>query len=176
MKCSEIQNRLAEDYSDRLSEEISEHLRDCTECREFSRNIGELDALARELRAQHRAPEDFQSRVFNDYKERISGGWFSLRSVLASICLVAFLTASLAAWDHLENDGKITAGVLGRSLHADNLPLSPSAPEILDEDSFVEVVIDSGDEEDLILRLPPVIEIHRTEIPDEDTHYHSVSY
>ena len=49
-------------------------------------------------------------------------------------------------------------------------------PEILDEDSYVEVVIDSGDEDDLILRLPPVIEIHRSEIPDEDTHYHNVSY
>ena len=86
------------------------------------------------------------------------------------------MTATLAAWDHMENDGKITASVLGRSVQADSLPVSPSVPETLDEESFVEVVIDSGDEEDLILRLPPVIEIHRAEIPDEDTHYHSVSY
>ena len=90
MKCSEIQNELAEDYSRRSREEIREHLRDCPECREFCRNIEELDNLSRELRAQHRAPEDFQDRVFKDYKERISEGGFPFALSLPAYAWLLF--------------------------------------------------------------------------------------
>lgn len=176
MKCSEVQYKLAENHVLRHEEEIREHLDHCSECGEFCSNIGELDALSRELRTQHRAPEDFQARLFEDYKERGSSGWFSPRSVLASLCLVVFLAGLLAAWDQLENNGEITAGILDRGMQTEAIPVSAAVPEVPDENSFIEVVIDAGDEEDLILRLPPVIEIHRTEIPDEDTHYHTVSY
>ena len=176
MNCSEVQHKLAENQAHRYGEEIREHLKNCPECREFCSSIEELDSLSRVLGAQHRAPRDFQARVFEDYKARSSGGWFSFRSVLASICLVAFLAGAVAAWDHLGNGGNLRAGILDRNVQADPRPSIPSMPEVLDEDSYVEVVIDSGDEDDLILRLPPVIEIHRSEIPDEDTHYHNVSY
>lgn len=176
MKCSEAQYKLAENHILRHEEEIREHLDHCSECSEFCRNIEELDALSRELRAQHRAPEDFQARLFEGYKERSFRGWFSPRSVLASLCLVAFLAGLLAVWDQLGNGGEITARILDSGVQAEAIPINTAVPEALDDNSFVEVVIDSGDEEDLILRLPPVIEIHRTEIPDEETHYHTVSY
>lgn len=176
MKCSEVQNKLAENQSHRYGEEIRDHLKNCPDCREFCSSIEELDSLSRVLRAQYRAPEDFQTRVLEDYKARSAGEWFSFRSVLASICLVAFLAGVVTAWDHLANGGQLRAGIMENNVQADSIPYSPSIPKILDEDSYVEVVIDSGDEDDLILRLPPVIEIHRSEIPDEDTHYHNVSY
>jgi hypothetical protein len=176
MKCSEVQHKLAENPAQRYAEEIRGHLEICSECREFYSSLEELDSLSRELRAQYRAPDDFQERVFEDYRTRISGGWFSFRSVLASIFLVALLAGAVAAWDHLENDGQLTAGILDNSVQADSIPYSPPVTEMPDENSYVEVVIESGDEEDLILRLPPVIEIHRNEIPDEETHYHTVSY
>ena len=176
MKCSEVQNKLAENLSSRYEAEIGEHLENCPECREFCNSIGELDALSRALRAQHRAPDDFHTRLFEDYKEISSRGWFTPRSFLASFCLVVFLAGLLAAWDQLENDGEITASLLDSGVEAESIPITTAVPEVPDENSFVEVVIDSGDEQALILRLPPVIEIHSTEIPDEETHYHTVSY
>ena len=114
MNCSEVQHKLAENQAHRYGEEIREHLKNCPECREFCSSIEELDSLSRVLGAQYRAPRDFQARVFEDYKARSSGGWFSFRSVLASICLVAFLAGAVAAWDHLGNGGNLRAGNPGQ--------------------------------------------------------------
>lgn len=179
MKCAEVQYRLTEDPSLRGVEDISEHLVSCPDCREFYRNMVELNSLTRELKCQSRAPKDFHLKVLGDFREQSDAGWFSARSILLSCSLVALLAGAVLAWDNIGNEGSLTAALMN--------PDDPEAaartsltgePGVVprDEDSFVEIRLESGDNEELILRLPPVIEIHRTETSDENTHYHAVSY
>ena len=179
MKCTEIQHMLTESLSRGREKEITEHLEACAECREFYRSIRELDALSGELRSQVRAPEGFHDRVISTHEGRSSGGWFSFRSVMASFSLAACLTGALLTWDQLRNDGAWTSGIFPVEEGFNDSMEAKGVPDYAldrDENSYMEVTIDSEDEEALILRLPPVIEIHRTEIPDETTHYHTVSY
>ena len=179
MKCSEIQYKLAEKHSRIRDERIRKHLEDCPECREFYRSIKEIDDLSRELRCQYRAPEDLLGRVLAEYQEKSSGGWFSFRSVVVSFFLVAYMLGAFVTWDQMGNGGEITRALLNNDRAAETprtVPAPGPAPLAVEENSYVEVVIDSAHDEELILRLPPVIEIHRTEIPDDETHYQTVSY
>jgi len=179
MKCAEVQHKLTEDPSLGRAEEVSEHLASCSDCRDFYRNMSELDSLTRELRCQLRAPKDFHLKVLGDFQEQNDSGWFTARSIMVSFSLVALLAAMFITWDNLGNNGSLTAGMFApSSLEAATGIPSPGGVDIAagDAGAFVEVTVDSGDEGELILRLPPVIEIHRTETTDENTHYHAVSY
>jgi len=179
MKCAEVQHKLTEEPSLGRSEEVSEHLACCSVCREFYRNMAELDALTRELRCQSRAPKDFHLKVLGDFQEQNDSGWFTARSIMVSFSLVAILAAIFITWDNLGNNGSLTAGMFESSrIEAATGTSSQIDMDIAagDAGAFVEVTVDSGDEGKLILRLPPVIEIHRTETTDENTHYHAVSY
>lgn len=179
MKCSDVQEKLAEGRLSGMEDEFLEHIESCGECREFYRNIRELDLLSRELRSRYKAPRDFHEKVLLDLRERNSEGWFSSRSVLLSLCLVSCLAGGFLTWDNLGNNGAVTAEILGADrpsgLEQGQVD-SGIAPAVSEQGAFVEVNISPEEEEDLILRLPSVIEIHRTGIPDETSHYHEVSY
>jgi len=181
VKCREVQYKLAEKHSRSWGKEIRRHLEDCPECRDFYRGIKEIDSLSRELRGQYRAPDDMLGRVLDQYNASSSGGWFTLRSVVVSFFMAAAVLGVFLAWDQLGNSGELTNAVLKESSPVVTPETDPFPAEIplaadADNDSYVEVVIDSVGDEELILRLPPVIEIHRTEIPDEKNHYQTVSY
>ena len=179
MNCREVQYKLAEKHSRSREKEIREHLECCPECRDFHRSIEEINSLSRELRGQYRAPDDMLGRVLAEYKAASSGGWFSMRSVVVSFFLAAALLGVFLAWDQLGNSGELTNAVLEETRPVEipeTTGLAVDSPLGVGNNSYVEVVIDSAGDEELLLMLPPVIEIHRTEIPDEETHYQTVSY
>ena len=171
MICSVVQKKIIEDLDHRLEEEIGAHLGNCSECRQLYDDLVALEELAQSLGDQYKAPTGFGARVVAQANKIKSGRFFRFRPVLVPLAIVMLLFGFF--W---MNDGAITSG----SLETQGIAVSDIAAGIQDYEngeglSYVEVVIDDDDDGEMILRLPSIIEVRRTEW-HEDFYYHNTGY
>lgn len=166
MNCQEVQDNLIEDLDCRLDEEISIHLKCCSECRFLDEDLLALGELARSLGNQCQVPSDFGSKVLEQAAKSNAAGPWGLKPICAALFLamlaVGFLWIKDGAGGFAEEVGG--GSVVSFREQEDNV-----------EPSYVEVVVEDPLVGNVILRLPSVIEIHRTDL-HEDSNRKNVSY
>lgn len=159
MNCKRVQAALIEDLSHRADAEAAEHLRSCKPCRILCDELLELEELSRSLSGRFRVPPTFQSEVLAKAAQAGPARRRRRMMVVAAIAAAALVLAW--PWSSTETGAK-------SGTHPD-----PAAVWSLDkgpvsrESRYVEVVVSGHGEEDVILRLPSVIEIHRSELQEE---------
>jgi hypothetical protein len=171
MICSVVQKKIIEDLDHRFEEEIGIHLGNCSECRHLCEDLVALEELAQSLGDQYKAPTGFGARVVAQANKIKAGRFFRFRPVLVPLAIVM-----LSFGFFWMNDVAINSG----SLETQGTAVTDIAVDIQDYEngeglSYVEVVIEDEDEGEMILRLPSIIEVRRTEW-HEDFYYQNIGY
>jgi len=167
MNCEAAQRRLTEDLTDRFDAEIIAHLKSCADCQRLCDDLVALEGLAKSLQCQHRVPKDFVSGVLARTSNRMPVSFFGLRPILLSV-VVVMLSIGFYWMDEVAS---------GR----EEFPATEEAYtgdmdwEGKKDPAYIEVLIKDPDEGEMILYLPSVIEIRRTEL-HEDLRYQNTAY
>jgi len=172
MNCTFVQQSLVDDLKHRFDEDIDDHLRCCSECRHLCDDLMALGELAQSLGAQYQVPTGFSARVLAEAPKKAHGNFFGFRAALVPLAIVMLSFGYF--W--------VNDGVVGHdeSVVTGAAAVKDMAVDIHDgfgseKPSFIEVVIDHPDEGEMIIHLPSVIEIHRTEL-HEDFYYQNTGY
>ncbi len=163
MNCKSVQQQIIEDLSHRCDEAVKIHLECCPECRQLCDDLIALEDLARSLGDQYKVPAGFGSRVLAHTHRKTFLGFFGLRPILV-LLLIVMLPLGLFLMDDgaaSRNESFVTEDAAHR--------------EVSEDPEYIEVVIDDPEQGELILRLPSVIEIHRTEL-HEDFNYQNTGF
>jgi predicted anti-sigma-YlaC factor YlaD len=175
MKCEEVQSSLLEDLGLRFDEVIQTHLSHCAECQCFCDDLLELESLAKGLSSQVQAPPTFSSEVMARVSKERSCRLWSRVSVAACLVLVV-VSVGFLSWDRETGVDSLSASDHSGPLPEAIAPLGePEGSAGSEELPYVEVVVENPEEGELILRLPPVIEIRRTDL-DENLFIHDTSH
>ena len=136
----------------------------CSECQQLCDDLLALEELAKSLGDQYKVPEGFGAKVLaHQPKSR----FFGFRPILVPLAIVM-----LSFGFFWLNDG---ASDRDDSVAVEQVTVVDMA-DLEDADSaFIEVVIEDPQEGELMLHLPSVIEIRRTEL-HEDFHYQNTGY
>jgi hypothetical protein len=167
MNCELAQQKLIDDLAHRYNEEVSAHLNSCADCQHLCDDLMSLEKLARSLGDQYKAPEGFGSEVLAHTSKRAFGSFFQFRPVLVPLAIVM-----LSFGFFWMNDGSSASDepvVTGEAAVVDMADWEDA------DSAFIEVVIEDPAEGEMMLHLPSVIEIRRTEL-HEDFHYQNTSY
>lgn len=167
MNCGVVQQRIIDDPANRHEGEIKAHLQNCTECQQLCDDLMALEEMAQSLGDQYKVPEDFGHKVLSQVPQGGLRWLVGLRPVFLTLAI--FMLSFGFFW----LDGDVS--------HSDASVVIEEAPMVQMDDwedvdsSFIEVVIEDPDEGQMMLHLPSVIEIHRTEL-HEDFNYQNTGY
>jgi hypothetical protein len=159
MNCKQVQAALIEDLSHRADAEAAEHLRCCEPCRTLCDELLELEDLSRSLSGRFRVPPTFQSEVLAKAAQATPAR--RRRRMMAAVAITAAALVLALPWGSTETGAR--SGTYPDSAAVWSLDRGP----VSRESPYVEVVVSGHGEEDVILRLPSVIEIHRSELQEE---------
>lgn len=165
MSCEEVLRRLTEDLSSRLEESVAAHIEECSDCRSCCKDLVELKYLVQTCSGKHRVPAEFESETLARLAQIKPSRFpsFTLVAVFATLLMV--MAGIVYSWeDESRSDEDRGLHIAAQDLRFESEPLEiqPSA-----EAEFVEVVVEETPGKTLILRLPSVIEIRRTEVSEE---------
>jgi hypothetical protein len=169
MNCVHVQTSLAEDLLSRTDEEVAAHLSACPDCSRLCDELLELEDLSRSLSGRFRVPTEFRDEVLARLAERKARRRRRF-GVAAAVALVALLLAVFVRpWE--------TSRVTDRHAGVPPVVMQLAAPVGQGQtgSDYVDVVVTQDGGEDLILRVPSVIEIHRTQL-QEDFYISNVSH
>ena len=171
MNCRLVQAKIIEDLDHRFEEEIRVHLDSCGDCRHLYEDLAALEELAQSLGDQYKVPTGFGARVLAQADKMKSRGFFRFRPVLVPLAIVM-----LSFGFFWMNDDAIS----GESLETQETAVTDITVDIQDYEngegsSYIEVIIEDAEEGEVILRVPSVIEVRRTEL-HEDFYYHNTGY
>lgn len=173
MSCEIVQRRLTEDLSSRFEESVAAHLNECSECRSCCKDLEELKYLVESCSGRHRVPSDFETQTLIRLAQVKPSRFPSLRLVVVCATLLMVMGGIVYSWEdksRIDEDRGSRIAAEDLRFEPEPLAIQPSA-----EAEFVEVVVEETPGKTLILRLPSVIEIHRTEV-SEDLHIADVSH
>lgn len=178
MSCKKVEKRLTEDVKKALTDSIvQEHLRICRRCQRLSDELASLEDLSRSLRNRREAPADFASRLLAKREE--SGARQHFWKPVLTLLVIGLLSSGIL-WLHPSESGisasdtVLSAGSEEKekeSIHP--LPALAETQEV--PMPYFDVILDHFPEQGHVLRLPPTIEIRRTEL-HHDFYLHHVSY
>jgi predicted anti-sigma-YlaC factor YlaD len=167
MNCELSQQRLIEDLAHRCDKDIEAHLEDCSECRQLCDDLLALEELARSLGNRYRVPEDFGMKVLAHRPRGSFSSLLKFRPILVPLVIVMLSFGFF--WLH---DG---ASARDELFVAEEVVVVDTADWEETDSAYIEVVIEDPHEGEMMLHLPSVIEIHRTEL-HEDFHYQNTGY
>lgn len=165
MNCKLARQRITDDLSHRFDEEIKAHLKSCPECRHLCNDLVALEKLAHSLRDQYQVPEGFDAKVLHHAP---TYGFFGWRPIFVALVIVMlsfgffWMNDAAADRDDLLLKEEFAVGKLPDELKAE-------------DPAYIEVVIQDPEEGEMMLHLPSVIEIRRTEL-HEDFHYQDTGF
>lgn len=168
MNCVEVQTTLAEDLVSRTDEGIASHLSCCPECRTLCDELLELEDLSRSLSGRFRVPSEFRDQVLarlEDRRSRRRRG-IAFAAVLFLLVAVALL---MRPWESDSVPGQMAAHQAAEAHFAADAVRTQAGPD------YVDVIVSQDGGDDLILRVPSLIEIHRAQ-PQEDFYINNVSH
>ena len=168
MKCEVAQQRITDDLAHRFDEEVEAHLKNCAECQHLCDDLISLETLAKSLRDRYKVPAGFGERVLAHIPKRTFSGFFGWRPILVAAVIVMFSFGFF--WMNDTAAGRDELFVTEEAAVVDIADWEGS-----EDSSYIEVVIEDPDEGEMLLHLPSVIEIHRTEL-HEDFHYQNTGY
>jgi hypothetical protein len=173
MNCKEVQNNLLEDLTSRFNESVADHLDGCSECKSLCQDLMELEDLSSFLQHQVSAPPDFRLNVLSTAKKVLPRWMFSIGPALAFVILITVSAGVLAFWD---SPSVVPGGALVVDNSGESLMIDYEISEIeIDENlEYVDIVQETPDGQ-VILRVPSVIEVRRTEL-HEESEFRNVSY
>jgi hypothetical protein len=168
MNCVEIQTSLAENLSARSEPLIAEHLAGCVDCSKACEELLELEALSQSLSGRFKVPSNFRDTVLCRFEEeRPLRRWRTLLGV-SCVVLLAAVVVFFKPWAVSGSEGNPAAG------SSFSYPTSSMSVPSADAD-FVEIVVPGEGGNEIIVRLPSVIEVHRTQL-QEDFYITNVSH
>jgi len=173
MSCESVLNKLTEDLSSRFDPSVAAHLDECSECRSCSEDLVELNYLVQSCSGKHRVPSEFESETIGRLAKEKPSRFPSFRLVAVCATLLVVTVGMVYSWEdeaRIEEDRGLYIAAQDLHFESEALEIQPSA-----EAEFVEVVVEETPGNTLILRLPSVIEIRRTEV-SEDSHIDHVSH
>lgn len=165
MSCESVLRQLTEDLSSRFDGSVAAHLDECSDCRSCCEDLVELKYLVQSCSGKHRVPTDFESETLNRLAEEKPSRFPSFRLVAVCAALLMVMVGIVYSWeDETRTDEDRGLYIAAEDLQFESEPLEirPSA-----EAEFVEVVVEETPGKTLILRLPSVIEIRRSEVREE---------
>jgi len=168
MSCEVARQRIMDDLADRFDEEIKAHLKSCSECHQLCDDLIALEELAKSLGNQYKVPTGFGTRVLAHAPKGTSGRCFGLRPILVPVFIVMLSFGFF--W--------MNEGAAGRDelLVTEEAAVADMADwEGAEDSAYIEVVIEDPEEGEMILHLPSIIEIRRTEL-HEDFQYLNTGY
>jgi len=173
MSCESVLNKLTEDLSSRFDATVAAHLDECSECRSCCEDLVELNYLVQSCSGKHRVSSEFESETLGRLAKEKPSRFPSFRLVAVCATLLVVTVGIVYSWEdetRIEEDRGLY--IAAQDLHFEFEPfeIQPSA-----EAEFVDVVVEETPGNTLILRLPSVIEIRRTEV-SEDLHIDHVSH
>ena len=165
MSCESVLNKLTENLSSRFDVPVAAHLDECSECRSCCEDLVELKYLVQSCSGKHRVPSQFESETLSRLAQEKPSRLPSFRLVAVCVTLLMVTVGIVYSWEdetRIEEDRGLY--IAAQDLHFESEPLEirPSA-----EAEFVEVVVEETPGNTLILRLPSVIEIRRTEVSED---------
>ena len=168
MNCVEVQTSLAENLASRDEPDVAGHLEECSDCFKVCEELLELDELSRSLSGRFKVPDNFREQVLFHVEK--ANGLRNWRIVLggAVIVLLAGVITFFKPWEVNGADGNPPAG--SPVFHTARTTSLPSL-----DSGYVEVVVPGDDGEEMIVRLPAVIEVRRTQL-QEDFYLSNVSH
>ncbi len=173
MSCESVLKKLTEDLLSRFDESVAAHLDECSDCRSCCEDLVELKYLVQSSSGKHRVPSEFESETLNRLAREKPSRFPSFRLVAVCATLLMVTVGIVYSWEDetgIEEDRGLFIAAQDLQFESDRFEIRPSA-----EAEFVEVVVEETPGNTLILRLPSVIEIRRTEV-SEDYHIADVSH
>ncbi len=161
MNCKSVQRRLTEDLTvARQDGSLLEHLRGCPQCQTLCEELVSLQELSRELRRSIPAPAHFPSapRV----GRRVESPW-QRRWKPAFALAVAAVLALGVMWISGSGSGDPAVPAPQQIQSLQEVLTLPVEAESLSA-PYVEILLNESSEQDHVLRLPPTIEIRRTQL------------
>lgn len=171
MNCDQVHRMLAEDSTCRTEAGVAAHLRACPECRRMCDDLIQLEDLSRSLSGDFRVPASFRDEVLArvavaSARTRRRRRW---GFAVAATLLMGTALGLLKPWQRLDAVTPLAA------------PDEASWTAVMDSvdgegtGPLIEVVLDGESGHPVILRLPPTIEIRRTDL-QEDFYIRHVSH
>jgi hypothetical protein len=168
MNCEVAQKKITDDLTHRFDGQVAAHLRSCSECQHLCEDLIALEELARSLRDQYEAPADFGERVLARVPKNKPFRFFGWRPILVTAAMVMLSFGFFWMSDS-------SAGRDGVFVAEEASVVDPADWKSAEESAYIEVVIEDPVEGEMLLHLPSVIEIRRTEL-HEDFYYQNTSY
>lgn len=169
MNCVDVQTNLAEDLLRRIDEEVVNHLSDCPECRRLCDELLELEDLSRSLSGRFRVPTEFRDQVLVRLAQRKTRRRRRVGFACAFVLIAVVVAAFVRPWE-VDQESDRTVGPPPVVMQSD-VPVG----RVLSKPDYVDIVVSQDGSDDLILRVPSVIEIHRTQL-QEDFYIRNVSH
>ena len=168
MNCVEIQTSLAENLASRSEPLTAEHLAGCVDCSKACEELLELEALSLSLSGRFKVPSNFRDAVLCRFEEeRPLRRWRTLLGV-SCLVLLAAVVVFFKPWAVSGSDGNPAAvNSFSYSTPSSSVPSADAG--------FVEIVVPGEGDDEIILRLPSVIEVRRTQL-QEDFYITNVSH
>lgn len=169
MNCVHVQTSLAEDLLNRTDAEVAAHLASCPECRKLCDELLELEDLSRSLSGQFRVPTEFRDEVLERLDDRRDRRRRRFGFAAAILVIGLVVAAFVRPWES-HSAGDPSASNSPAVMHFDGSAEAPAA-----EPGYVDVVVTRDGSDELILRVPSVIEIRQPQI-QEDFFINNVSH
>ncbi len=169
-QCLHVQTSLAEDLLSRTDEEIGGHLAVCPACRRLCDELLELEDLSRSLSGRFRVPMEFRDQVLSRLEQRKSRRRRRIGIAAAALLVAVVASAFVLPW---KTPGASPAANVRQA--TDPQMVAPAAGQSQSAPGYVDIIVDQDGSDGMILRVPSVIEIHRTQI-QEDFYINNVSH
>ncbi len=168
MNCVEIQTSLAENLEARFDPLIAVHLDGCVHCSRTCQELLELEELSRSLSGRFKVPSNFRDEVLCRYEEDKPLRRWRMVLGVSCVALLAALVVFFKPWEVSGSDRSPSA--VPSAVHSTTSGVLPAA-----DSGFVEIVVPGEGDDEMIVRLPTVIEVRRTQL-QEDFYLSNVSH
>jgi len=168
MNCVEIQTSLAENLEARFNPVVAGHLGSCVDCSRVCQELLELEELSRSLSGRFKVPSNFRDEVLCRVDENKPLLRWRLMLGVSFVALLAAVVVFFKPWEVSGSDR--SPSPVPSSVHATTSPAVSAG-----DAGFVEILVPGEGDEEMIVRLPAVIEVRRTQL-QEDFYLSNVSH
>jgi len=171
MNCNEVQRKLTDELDSRFEHDVVDHLTTCSSCRGLVDDLLEMQDLIQIITTSSKIPRHLYADVLDGVAQNHRRPWFLNRAVFASVALLLFVVGFFWAGGFVFSENPPTQQtelLIEQEIHSPDL-------NDLNESDYIDLVVEESPEGELIIRLPSVIEVRKTEL-HEDVYINHVSH